>query len=299
MFQQPIFLKKFSYFSSMQKQRIKYYPTTIEAIHLLVLYLVLEMLVDFPLALYDYNKGADLLSTPWISFLSSISITGFIFIYGYRKTHNKFKRVFAIKGFNPLLIIPILLLLPAMQYFVGFLNIKVESILPAPPWFWELFERIFDNKFGFWGTALKVVVFAPLVEEILFRGIIMHGLMRNYRSWYAILLSGILFSAYHLNPWQMTYTFFLGLLLGWVMVKTRSLPFAILVHALNNLIVLLSITYEKTITENALYNLPQTDKIKVSLMALFAGIFIFTALTLKKKKSKTPSKAPGRKASYP
>jgi hypothetical protein len=97
----------------------------------------------------------------------------------------------------------------------------------------------------------------------------------------------------------MTYTFFLGLLLGWVMVKTRSLPFAILVHALNNLIVLLSITYEKSITENALYNLPQADKIKVSLMALFAGILIFTALTLKKGKSKRPSKPPEKKAPLP
>lgn len=274
----------------MEKQRIRYYPSTIEAIHLLVLYLVLEMLVDFPLALYDYNKDTNLLSTPWISFLSSFSITAFIFIYGYKKSHQKFSRVFALKGFNPLLLIPILLMLPAMQYLVGFLNIKIESILPAPPWFWELFERIFNNHFGFWGAALKVVVFAPIVEEILFRGIIMHGLMRNYRSWYAILLSGILFSAYHLNPWQMSYTFFLGLLLGWIMVKTRSLPFAILVHALNNLLVLLSVTYDKNISEYAVFNMPQSENIKISIMAISAGILLFIAFSMRPRAKKAIKK---------
>ncbi|MBN1767244.1 MAG: CPBP family intramembrane metalloprotease [Prolixibacteraceae bacterium] len=274
----------------MEKQGIRYYPTTIEAIHLLVLYLVLEMLVDFPLALYDYNKDTNLLSTPWISFLSSFSITAFIFIYGYKKSHQKFSRVFALKGFNPLLLIPILLMLPAMQYLVGFLNIKIESILPAPPWFWELFERILNNHFGFWGAALKVVVFAPIVEEILFRGIIMHGLMRNYRSWYAILLSGILFSAYHLNPWQMSYTFFLGLLLGWIMVKTRSLPFAILVHALNNLLVLLSVTYDKNISEYAVFNMPQSENIKISIMAISAGILLFIAFSMRPRAKKTVKK---------
>lgn len=274
----------------MEKQRIRYYPSTIEAIHLLVLYLVLEMLVDFPLALYDYNKDTNLLSTPWISFLSSFSITAFIFIYGYKKSHQKFSRVFALKGFNPLLLIPILFMLPAMQYLVGFLNIKIESILPAPPWFWELFERIFNNHFGFWGAALKVVVFAPIVEEILFRGIIMHGLMRNYRSWYAILLSGILFSAYHLNPWQMSYTFFLGLLLGWIMVKTRSLPFAILVHALNNLLVLLSVTYDKKISEYAVFNMPQSENIKISIMAISAGILLFIAFSMRPRAKKAIKK---------
>lgn len=274
----------------MERQRIRYYPTTIEAIHLLVLYLVLEMLVDFPLALYDYSKDTNLLSTPWISFLSSFSITTFIFIYGYKKSHQKFTRVFALKGFNPLLLIPILLMLPAMQYLVGFLNIKVESILPAPPWFWELFERILNNHFGFWGAALKVVVFAPIVEEVLFRGIIMHGLMRNYRSWHAILLSGILFSVYHLNPWQMSYTFFLGLLLGWIMVKTRSLPFAILVHALNNLLVLLSITYEKNINEYAVFNMPQSENIKISIMAISSGILLFIAFSMHPRNKKTIKK---------
>ncbi|MFA9390319.1 MAG: lysostaphin resistance A-like protein [Prolixibacteraceae bacterium] len=270
----------------MQGAKIKYYPTTIEAIHLLVLYVFLQSMVDFPLAMYDYHYDTNWLSNAWISFISSITITGFIFFYGFRKANSTVKQVFAIKLFNPLVLIPVLILLPAMQYLVGLLNEQVDKILPPPPWFWELFERIFDNHFGFWGVALKVVVIAPIIEEILFRGIIMHGLMRNYRSWYAVLLSGLLFSIFHLNPWQMTYTFFLGLLLGWLMVRTRSLPLTILVHAINNLLVLLSITFQEQLQNYYLYHLPREQNTYISSLALALGILLIFLITFKKLKTK-------------
>jgi uncharacterized protein len=268
----------------------KHYPTTLDAIHLLVLYAFLQALVDFPLAMYDYHHDTNWLANPWISFASSFSITAFIFIYGFRKTKGRFVKVFGIKGFNPIIILAVLFMLPAMQYLVGLVNGQIEKVLPPPPWFWELFERVFNNRFGFWGGVFKVVVLAPVIEEVLFRGIIMYGLMRNYRPWYAILLSGILFSAFHLNPWQMTYTFLLGLLLGWLMVKTRSLPLAILVHALNNLIVLLSVTFHADISESALYWLPRQQNIFISSMAIAIGLLLIIAFTLKKNTVLSASK---------
>ena len=268
----------------MQKNQIKYYPTTIEAVHLLVLYVFLQSLIDFPLALFDYNHDTNWLSNPWISFASGFSITAFIFIFGYRKCKNDFKNVFALKFFNPLIVIPIVILLPALQYLVGLLNNEINTVLPAPSWFWELFERIFDNRFGFWGVAFKVALLAPIIEETLFRGIIMHGLMRNYKSWYAIFLSGVMFSLFHLNPWQMSYTFFLGIFLGWIMVRTRSLPLCILVHSLNNLIVLLTITYQKDISEHALFWMPQEKNILISSLAICLGIILIIAFSLKKLK---------------
>ena len=267
----------------MQKRKVSYYPTTLEAIHLLVLYIFLQSLIDFPLALYDYHKDTNWLSNPWISFASNFTVTAFIFIFGFRKAQNKFRSVFAIKQFNPLILFPVIILLPGLQYLVGHLNAKIDSFLPPPPWFWELFERIFENRFGFWGAAFKVAVLAPIVEETLFRGIIMHGLMKNYRSWYAVFLSALLFSLFHLNPWQMTYTFFLGLLLGWLMIRTKSLPLTITVHALNNLLVLLTITYTKDISENALMWLPREKNVLISSLAILMGILLIIAITWKNR----------------
>jgi membrane protease YdiL (CAAX protease family) len=269
----------------MQDYKTRYYPTTLEAIHLIVLYLFLQTLINFPLAMYDYQHDTNLLSNPWINFISGISITVFIFIYGYRKAENTFAKVFALKPFNLLLILPVIILLFGLQYLVGLLNIVVEKVIPSPPWFWELFEKIFDSRFGFWGTFFKVAILAPIIEEILFRGIIMHGLMRNYKSGYAVFLSGILFSVFHLNPWQMTYTFFLGLFLGWIMIRSRSLPLCIITHSINNIIVLLSITFQNEIKNSLLSNMGTLGSVLLSIGAIVISAFAIILITRRKKQN--------------
>lgn len=263
----------------MKKNKYRVYPSVFDAIHLVVLYLFLQSLIDFPLALYDYHHDTNWLSNQWIGIASTVVTTLFIYIFGFRKTKAPFKEVFSIKLFNPLILIPIIITLPALQHLVTYLNIEVEKLLPTPPWFWELFERVLNNRFGFWGAIVKVAIIAPIIEEILFRGIIMNGLIKNYRSWYAVLMSGVLFSLYHLNPWQMTYTFFLGLLLGWIVLKTKSLPLAILIHSINNLLVLLSMQYHRQISETAIYQLDEISKIKLSAMVVLLGIILIVLIT--------------------
>ncbi len=267
----------------MQNYKQQYYPTTLEAVHLLVLYLVLQSFIDFPLAMFDYQKGTDLLSNTWISFISNLCVTAFIFFYGYKKSQNKFSNIFALKRFNPALIFSLVIILPALQYLIGFLNTGVEKILPAPEWFWELFEKIIENRFGFLGAVFKVAILAPIIEETLFRGIIMHGFMRNYKNWYSIVISALMFSIYHLNPWQMPYTFFLGLLLGWLMVRSQSLTLCIIAHSLNNLIVLLSITYHNQLSESWISKFSTFENITISVFALIIGGISIYYITQKKK----------------
>lgn len=267
-----------------QNNSIKYFPTSMEAVHLLVLYIFLQSLIDFPLALYDYENDTNMLSESWIAIVSNIVFTAGIFYYGFRKTQAPFVKAFAIKGFHPALLVPVILIFPGLQYLVGLLNIQVERLLPAPTWFWELFEQILTNHFGFWGVFLKVAIIAPIVEESLFRGLIMHGLMRNYKPAFAIFLSALLFSLFHLNPWQMTYTFFLGLLLSWLMVKTRSLPLCILAHSINNLIVLLSITYHDVIAQWAIANQSTAVSMVLSVVVIALGIAAIHFFTQMAKK---------------
>ncbi len=268
---------------SMNNFRPKYYPTTLEAVHLLVLYLFLQALVDFPLALYDYQHDTDWQSKPWINFISSVSITAFIFFFGYRKAKAPFRQVFALAPFSPFLLIAVLILLPGLQYLVSFINVAVERAIPSPPWFWELFDSVFNNRFGFWGSVFRVAVFAPVVEETFFRGILMFGLMRNYKSGYAIFLSAIMFSLFHLNPWQMTYTFFLGLFLAWLMVRTRSLPLCILAHAINNLLVLLSIRFANEISSSFLGQMDVGATIGLAFVAILSAVGFILFVTTRKK----------------
>ena len=137
---------------------------------------------------------------------------------------------------------------------------------------------------------MKVAVIAPIVEELIFRGLILQGLRRNYNAVVSVFISALLFALFHLNPWQFPATFILGLLLGWIVLRTHSLILSILGHSINNLLVLLSITYWKQISTFSIYLMDKKDFLYTSwLVVLFSLVLIylltFNWFHFKRKKS--------------
>jgi membrane protease YdiL (CAAX protease family) len=85
---------------------------------------------------------------------------------------------------------------------------------------------------------LLAVVGAPLVEEILFRGLLFQGLARSVSPWLAALWSAALFTMLHpVAGWPPV--FLLGLATAAIFRRTRFLPAAMAVHAVYNLGVVL------------------------------------------------------------
>jgi len=96
----------------------------------------------------------------------------------------------------------------------------------------KMFIEVFGNM-GVW-SVFTAVIMAPILEELIFRGVILDGLLKKYRATGAIFLSALLFGIVHLNPWQFVGAFLLGLLFGWVYWQTKSLLLTILLHFFNN-----------------------------------------------------------------
>lgn len=95
-----------------------------------------------------------------------------------------------------------------------------------------------------WQNVLLTVIIAPIVEEIFFRGIVLQGLLNRYSDGVSIVLSSLIFGVVHLNIVQMLPAFVIGLMLGYVYVRTRrSLSTVILIHLFNNLISHIFILY--------------------------------------------------------
>jgi uncharacterized protein len=120
------------------------------------------------------------------------------------------------------------------------------------------------------------------VEELIFRGLIMHGLMRNYPKATAIFFSGLLFALFHLNPWQFPATFMLGIILGWIMLRSRNILLCITGHSINNLLVLLSITFHQQIRETPLATLSIFTVLAISLGLIAISIFLMAWVTRQK-----------------
>lgn len=82
--------------------------------------------------------------------------------------------------------------------------------------------------------VLEITLIGPIIEEILFRGIILNGLLKKYSPSKAILFSSLLFSLIHGNLPQMFNALFFGILLGLIYIKTKSLYAVIFTHIIAN-----------------------------------------------------------------
>lgn len=75
---------------------------------------------------------------------------------------------------------------------------------------------------------------APIVEELIFRGLILRGL-EPYGKRFAIVASAVLFGLFHGNLAQSPYAFCVGLLLGYTAME-HSIGWSMVLHMLNNLV---------------------------------------------------------------
>lgn len=106
-----------------------------------------------------------------------------------------------------------------------------EQLPELPDSMTETFSMIMDNDYGYFA----VCIFAPLVEELVFRGAILRSLLGSLnKHWLAILISAILFALIHLNLAQMPHAFIIGLLLGWIYYRTGSILPGVAFHWVNN-----------------------------------------------------------------
>ncbi|WP_291529022.1 CPBP family intramembrane glutamic endopeptidase [Bacteroides sp. UBA939] len=85
-----------------------------------------------------------------------------------------------------------------------------------------------------WLGIACIGVLGPILEEFLFRGAITKALLKKYKPVTAILISGLVFGIFHLNPAQIVGATLIGFVLGWIYYKTRSVIPCILIHILNN-----------------------------------------------------------------
>lgn len=86
---------------------------------------------------------------------------------------------------------------------------------------------------------LIVAVLTPLWEEVLFRGAFLSGLSRRCSPFVAVVLSAALFAACHLVLLTFAYLFALGIALALVRRFHQNLWAPVLLHAVNNALVVL------------------------------------------------------------
>lgn len=140
--------------------------------------------------------------------------------------------------------------------------------------FTEIFMQTLDYKVaGF----ITICILAPIFEEIVFRGIILKGMLNNPKihPMIAILFGGIFFGFAHLNPWQFIGAGLLGCVFGYVYYRTKSLVIPMVLHAINN-IISYSIMIQNQDMEEMVFN--TSDYVSISIFAVLGiimGILLY------------------------
>ncbi len=110
-----------------------------------------------------------------------------------------------------------------VSYMVPFSNVNLNAAEPI------------DSVTQIILMCLSTAVVPAICEEILFRGVILTNLMPYGRST-AIIGSALLFGLMHGNIFQFLYTTLMGIVLGCVYARTKSIYNVMLIHFFNNLI---------------------------------------------------------------
>ena len=135
--------------------------------------------------------------------------------YEYFKTNEKLN----VKDFNTYF---------ALVFFIGNLcNLLIISIFKFKGRTPLINEPLYID-------VIMAVFVAPILEEVVFRGVIMNNL-RKYGIRAAIIINSIFFALSHYNTDMIIPAFFIGIVLSYIVYK-YSIKYSILIHLLINIV---------------------------------------------------------------
>lgn len=91
------------------------------------------------------------------------------------------------------------------------------------------------SKTPVWLTVILAVIIGPIVEEFIFRKLLMDRLA-IYGNIFAIVITSVAFGLFHGNFYQFFYATLLGFVLGYVAVKSGNWLWSVLLHMIMNFI---------------------------------------------------------------
>jgi membrane protease YdiL (CAAX protease family) len=89
-------------------------------------------------------------------------------------------------------------------------------------------------------SELQIFIFCggvvvPVIEELIFRGVIYKGLRAKMPAVIAVSVTSLLFAVVHVEPWSFLPIFIMSFLLCYSLEKTKSIAVPIVIHSINNL----------------------------------------------------------------
>lgn len=269
------------------------FPTAGDVLAMLGIALVAQILVGVVGQLLaagfgiDYRTAAPDLQGRMMAVLYLVSMSaalGGVLCYRHARGGRGRWARFSIRGLNPTLLLWAFVLIFAV-------GIALEPLLRVLP------ELQLEVGRGVW-TMLSLMLFAPIFEELLCRGVVLGSLRARYGVTVAWLVSSLFFGLLHVQPVQVVNATAVGLILGYVYLATESMWSVMILHALNNaaayLLMILLVTPETGHRSALLINLIGSPALYwciygvAVVLCVVSGWMMLRALHRMKKTEKNP-----------
>lgn len=250
----------------MDKSGLLQYPTPKASIAAFILSLILVVFIGSVLQYYTFLPG--LYITEWLLILGP----PVVLLWRKKVSITESLKLQKFTGYNVLL--GILGGLGIYFLLLGAFYVMISIIGPYPTV--ESLEKAFPTTWlGLIPWILAIGFSAGFCEEALFRGFIQSGLQTRWRPLTAVIITAVLFGVFHLDPWRIPSATLLGLLAGYLVIRTGSLYTAIILHTTSNTL--------GQILEFA-NKLPNTQVQWAAALILSVGLTCITLFIVERKK---------------
>lgn len=184
-----------------------------------------------------------------------------------------------------LLILPLFGIFSLQQLLQSY--ILLQEKIPLPNWLRELIEQIkqmieesykllvsSESLPEFFAVLIIVAIIPAFVEELLFRGLIQSSFERKLTPIKSLILTGIIFGAFHLNPFTFVALAGIGIYLGFLRYIANSLWVAVAAHFYNNALICIAIFFKMEDDKMILGN-PETTPLALTIAILVGMLLIF------------------------
>lgn len=245
------------------------------------------------LSLENYDNSRYVAASKLIQILGSIGtfiVPAFLFSFLFAGD------LFSYYGFrNPISMLPIILVVLMMVSVIPFinylaeLNMRFEFPIRALDQVFRSLEdaaeemmMAFTAAKNFWGLLVNLFmigIIASVGEELIFRGLLQNLLSQMFKNIHlAVLITAVLFSAFHFQFFSFLPRFILGLILGYLLYFGRSIWYPILAHFVNNAMgVIYYYFYSRGSADDMLEEIGTSSLIPVAAIVSLV-LFLFCAL---------------------
>lgn len=205
--------------------------------------------------------------------VSAITIFGPVIYHFSKKSGLSYLWRFRVPNFKVVIVIVCLAL--SMRILTPLLSNPFLFIMRLSQL--ELEKLIMDVpslSIGFILYLVQVLIITPVLEEVLYRKLLLTQLLKRFNPLIAIVISSVAYSLMHIDPSRFLLLVSIGMAFGMVYYYTKSIELSILLHSLYNVVTAFS--------ERVVINYDSNTLFQEGLPMLISGVFIVIVFNMRR-----------------